>query len=157
MKNLKNVIFSLVILAGIMTSSTYAANDPNFEIYNKSKEDIKVVITTTGERTMDPVKREIRIANNRKEKTVAKEGTWRETLPSTLAAVGVMVIDGDGKHEFSIQREEATETIYLSWNPEKSTALYPQTGPLMGLLGKTKSGLPLKNNISSNQIKEIRH
>ncbi|HLJ31833.1 MAG TPA: hypothetical protein VKU36_05315 [Candidatus Babeliales bacterium] len=156
MKSLKNVIFSLVILAGVITLSMHAANDPNFEIYNKSKEDIKVVIATAGERTMDPVKREIRITSNKKEQTVAKESTWRETLPSTLAGVGVMVVDSDGKHEFNVQREDATETIYLSWNPEKSTALYPQTGPLMGLLGKTKSGLSLKNNISSNQIKQVK-
>jgi hypothetical protein len=44
------------------------------------------------------------------------------------------------------------KTVYLTFNPEKSPAVYPQTGPLKGFLGKTETGLPLKNNVSASNI-----
>ncbi len=48
------------------------------------------------------------------------------------------------------------KTKYMSIDLNKTPALYPQTGPLLGLMGKTKSGLPLKNNVSAGQIRQIK-
>ena len=52
------------------------------------------------------------------------------------------------------------KTKYLTWNPAKATPLYPQTGPMMGLMGRynplgagtTESGLPLGNNVTEREI-----
>lgn len=46
----------------------------------------------------------------------------------------------------------ARSTVFVTFNPEKPMALYPQTGPLKGWLGKTESGLPLKNNLKVENI-----
>ena len=42
------------------------------------------------------------------------------------------------------------KTVYVTW--DEKDVLRPQTGPLMGLLGKTKSGLSLKNNVEPRDI-----
>jgi hypothetical protein len=44
------------------------------------------------------------------------------------------------------------KTKYVTWNPSKSPFLYPQTGPLMGMTGKSDSGYPLSNNLAQSQI-----
>ena len=45
------------------------------------------------------------------------------------------------------------KTKYLTWNPAKSPYLYPQTGPLMGLLSRTSSGYPLAVNVKQSDIR----
>lgn len=44
------------------------------------------------------------------------------------------------------------KTKYLTWNPAKTPSLYPQTGQLMGLLGKSDTGWSLSKNLSQSQI-----
>ncbi|HXW86119.1 MAG TPA: hypothetical protein VEK38_02130 [Candidatus Bathyarchaeia archaeon] len=43
-------------------------------------------------------------------------------------------------------------TVFLTWDGK---TLRPQTGPLLGLLNKTESGLPLKNNVTAGNIQQI--
>ena len=62
---------------------------------------------------------------------------------------------------FRAHSKEATETYEVTLR-DKNRTMYlranqygkfgPQTGPLMGLKGKTKSGLPLKNNITCDDV-----
>ena len=56
------------------------------------------------------------------------------------------------KYEASFKLKCNGKTAYVSWNTAKKMPLYPQTGPLMGLMGKTESGLSLSNNIKSSDF-----
>ncbi|HLJ31834.1 MAG TPA: hypothetical protein VKU36_05320 [Candidatus Babeliales bacterium] len=146
MKNLKNIAFSLVILSGIIASSTHATNDPNVEVFNKSKYDVIVKLITDKTHQVQ---------------RVPQDHTWQIALPGTTTGVAIVITCNDTRTVNEFEVKPGNKTVYVSWNPEKKPALYPQTGPLMGLLGKynpngkTNSGLPLNNNVSSSQIKQI--
>jgi|SRR5580658_3207510 hypothetical protein len=146
MKNLKNIVFSLVIFSVIIASSTHAINDPNVEIINKSKCDIIVKLVTDKANQVGKI---------------PQDHVWETTLSGTEAGLDITISCDEKRTTNKFQLKPGNKTVYLSWNPEKSSPLYPQTGPLMGLLGKynrngkTNSGLPLNNNISSSQIKKI--
>lgn len=62
----------------------------------------------------------------------------------------VEIRHGRGSYKYTIR--PGHKTVFVSFNTEKSPSLYPQTGPLKGLLGKTESGLPLKNNLKAGMI-----
>jgi len=148
MKNMKSILVKMTLLIATVTSYTLQAA-PNFEIYNKSKTPIKVRVSNIrGEAT---------------ESSVPADQVWRTTVNSVLHGFRVAITTADNDLEvFDLHPEDKDETAYVSFDPNKRPALYPQTGPLMGLMGKhnpffgqTKSGLPLTHNIASVNIKKM--
>ncbi len=147
MKNIKNILTAVVTAAVLYCPQTIQCsaplNAPDVEIYNKSNEDITVFITNLD----NQVPRSINVAKGMAVKydtdinSELKFEIWSLSNKNANRLLAVATINAPGK------------TKYLTWNPEKKPSLYPQTGPLLGLMGKTQSGLSLKDNISSSMIK----
>ena len=136
MKNVKNISLAITIAALINTQCTQSAV-PVIEIYNKSNNVIKVTIFAGPNRVSTDA-------------VVYSNDTWKPTQAvDPNSVLDIHITDGRVYH-FNIQAPGKTK--YLTWNPAKSMPLYPETGPLLGLMGQTKSGLSLKNNVSSSQI-----
>jgi hypothetical protein len=148
MKKIFLSILSAVTLFNISLSANVASNV--IEIYNKQTSNIIVDITETrqGRKIIFPA---VSIPGNQ-QWLCKREVDMNSVLDFTVSTpkgniIAEYVIDAPGK------------TKYLSWDNVKSgsryfeSCLYPQTGPLMGLMGKTKSGLSLKNNVEASQIK----
>jgi hypothetical protein len=119
--------------------------DPVVEIYNKDKDSIQVNLIDVG---------------GSMQKTIATA----YVAPSQQWNSGSRVIDMDNKMMIEVLKQNKIigrfmisapgKTKYVTWNPAKSPSLYPQTGPFMGFMGTTDSGLSLKNNVSSGQISQ---
>jgi hypothetical protein len=147
MKNIKNILTAVVTAAVLYCSQTIqcsaSLSAPDVEIYNKSNEDITVFITNLD----NQVPRSINVAKGMAVKydtdinSELKFEIWSLSNKNANRLLAVATINAPGK------------TKYLTWNPEKKPSLYPQTGPLLGLMGKTQSGLSLKDNVSSSMIK----
>ncbi len=143
MKNTKNIFFLFASIVATASSNMQAI--PNFELYNKADKAIGVVLGT--QKYIVPSMKQLPL-------TIDTANTiYLEIFPDTksIAALNMNMMQY-APNKFSINA--SGKTVYLTWNPAKSTSLYPQTGPLMGLMGKTESGLSLKNNLSSSMIKE---
>jgi len=58
---------------------------------------------------------------------------------------------------FGFEPSARGKTKYLTWNPAKHNKpnmnFYPQTGPLMGFLGKSEGGYSLKYNVKQADIR----
>lgn len=149
-----NIKGTFIAICSILSLSTVSISnaDPNFELYNKGKQPIGFTIEYPVNQMFKGIVAPLK--NNRQ--TIAPgvdtlvltiyEGVTRESdIEKTTVRMS-------GK-EFTIKLPKGkTTTVYLTWNPIKPFALYPQTGPLMGFLGKTESGLSLRNNIKADQI-----
>ncbi|HLJ31835.1 MAG TPA: hypothetical protein VKU36_05325 [Candidatus Babeliales bacterium] len=149
MKSLKNITCSLLLTIATLSTS-YTLSAPVMEIYNKQKggsDFVRFIITDldTGKTVASPY-----VGRGKGKQWQSPEGSIDpnhelqfEVWTDPKAAKQTFVVNASGK-----------KTIYLSWNPEESVPLYPQTGPLMGFLGKTESGLPLdkKVNVSRDEI-----
>lgn len=124
--------------------------DVNFELYNKSKAAFKTnaIIKVFGGTILQgdigsPKQKTYAIASNVSRAQIkvddpAKFGIYLEILHT------------DGTHTYTIR--PGSKNVYLSFSPDKSPNVYPQTGPLKGWLGKTESGLSLKNNLPESSI-----
>ena len=148
MKNIQNMFFAVLSSIALFNGSLSASSaptgsfDPVIEIYNKDKESIQVNVTDLK------TKRPILTAY------VSPGKQWNS---------GTQAIDMANTLLFTILKQNqvvaeyvihSLGTKYVTWNPSKSPALYTQTGPLMGFMGKTESGLSLKNNVRSGAIQE---
>ncbi|HLJ31832.1 MAG TPA: hypothetical protein VKU36_05310 [Candidatus Babeliales bacterium] len=142
MKNTKNIILGAMLVMVVTTKAV--STDPNFEFYNKSNAPAHVFVTVNDA---------FSIAEN-----VDAGKILRQTVkPNSSITVEITPASGGASQTFELN--PADKTAYVSWNPEKKPALYPQTGPLKGIgkmLGmKSNSGLSLKNNLSASQIEQI--
>ena len=164
MKNIKNMLLSIVSIAAFATSQSIIASSaptgtsgllksiqgPGFEMYNKATNPITITIFIDGafDRFADinangkfvkdiDTKKPMQVGIYDKVTKIATGTFSREITPAPKALYN---LNAPGK------------TKYLTWNPAKSTALYPQTGTFMGLSGKSDSGYPLSDNISQSQI-----
>jgi hypothetical protein len=141
MKNTKNIILGAMLVMGISTKAV--STDPNFEFYNKSKAPAHVFVTVND-------------AFNIAENVDAGKVLRRTVQPNSSITVEITPADSTSQ---IFELNPAGKTAYVSWNPEKKPALYPQTGPLMGvgkMIGmKSHSGLSLKNNLSASQIEQL--
>lgn len=147
MKNIKNILTVVVTTAVLYCSQTIqcsrSLSAPNIEIYNKSNEEITVLITNVD----NQVPRAITVPKGMAVKYDADINSelrfeiWSLSKLNEKRFLATATINAPGK------------TKYLTWNPEKKPSLYPQTGPLLGLMGKTQSGLSLKDNLSPSMIK----
>lgn len=143
MQNIKAIVL-LIATIGI----NFIAQAESFEIFNKAKDSIRVTVRGTSF---------IVAPNSQKSTYIIDDALY------TITITNPMNMSKDNTHMFQITRDrDSKQTTYLTWNPAKKPSLYPQTGPLMGLMGKynpiagvTKSSKSLRNNITANQIKHI--
>lgn len=167
MKNIKNMFAIVATITLFLTSQSSMASSkefatksggllkqmqgPGFELFNKASNTITITIFIDGvftklfniqpqgkaQLTVD-VKKPIQLGIYNQETKISTTTFTRNITPKP-------------DHSYTLDAPEKTK--YLTWNPAKGNApLYPQTGPLMGLMGKTESGLPLNNNISAKEI-----
>ena len=133
-----------------------------FELKNKAKRPIWIAIANgggltaskamkvdTGE-TITPGGREIN------PKLDTQLAVWYSDPSSAVSyeasgfgIVGRKVFKPKPNKFFSFPRNK---TLYLTW--DESNYARPQTGPLGGMLGKTDTGLSLKNNVEKGEIEE---
>lgn len=120
---------------------------PTFELYNKSKENIWVRLKNGN----DIVKYQ------RTEVFSSQPGRVVQLNPDTNKESHLEVwFDDPEASLYGRKRADyeldlpAKRNLYLTYAP--SLNIYPQTGPWKGLLGKTKSGLSLKNNVLAAEI-----
>jgi len=147
MKNTINTILGIALLMGIATSMQA---DPNFEFYNKDKANGRAKITLW-----------VGNENIVNDKIVDSDEIYQATI-DPQKNVTLIVFTVDQKYRYFTLNAPG-KTKYLSWDMSKEPKpLYPQTGPLMGLMGrynpfgagKTETGLPLNNNVQNKQIEE---
>jgi hypothetical protein len=137
MTNIKNISFLIVLVSLLsVTQISLGMMRINFEIYNKSKNTIKVNVD--GEEALvSPMKQ------------------YPQTFTNINKRINVDIYPNASSLEmrrFIIVTEG--KTVYLSWNPAKRPSLYPETGPWLGSLGITESGLKLvkEKNVKPNEI-----
>jgi len=144
MKNVKSTLFIFASIVTMVTSLSIAAV-PNFELYNKANKAIGMVLGS--QQYIVQSMQQLPLTTN------TSSTIYVEVYPDTNSTAELkMKMAEFNPHKFRI--DAAGKTVYLSWNPSKSPSLYPQTGPLMGLMGKTESGYSLSNNITSSAIKK---
>jgi hypothetical protein len=136
MKNIKKLLATALIISSFISLSSYIQAEPNVELYNKSKNNISMFLNRNGNL--------IAGAN------IPAGGKWNYILENVAQPFSVEIRENDQKQEWVINAP--SKTYYLSYTPTKSPSLYPQTGTLMGLLGKSDSGFSLKNNLKSSDI-----
>lgn len=143
MKSIKNIFITITAIG--MTFTSFA--EINFEFYNKDKGYGRVYITLK--------------VNNKDivtHKIVDHDEIYQATIdPQSPVELNVFTVD---QKNLNYIINAPGKTKYLSWDYTKPVSLYPQTGPLKGLMGrynpfgegKTETGLPLNNNVSEKQI-----
>ncbi len=137
MKLLKNMFLFSTMFIGYSAINAV----PNFELLNKSKKTIQL---TLSDELVGLPKTKKSVT-----KDIASGKHWGYTTQKN-SKITLKITDGGTSNNYSIYTPN--KTTYLTYNPAKTPSLYPQTGPLMGLVGNTESGLPLKNNIKSADI-----
>ena len=165
MQSIKNVFVS-ILLTIIVFNTSLSSNAPTtsipvVEIYNKDEDSIliQVGIDKTGEGKIYHMIAYATIPSNAQGKILSSNVINIQTQVLRISILKNNEVVG----EFSIKAPGKTK--YLTWSSAKKPSLYPQTGPLMGLMGrynplgqgKTESGLPLHNNVSEKQIVEVKH
>ena len=145
---MKNIVFSISLVAAICTSFNTKAGT-NFELFNKSAKPIGIKIQKLG---YSPTKH---IIPSQKQLPLEINDITQTRYLSIYEDANTMDAIAGSSKDFKIN-PQGKQTVYLTWNPAKAPYLYPQTGPLMGMLGKTESGLPLdkKTNIEQKQIQK---
>ena len=136
MKNIKNIFLSISSVVTVATSFAMQVT-PTFEIYNKDKQAI-IVTLNQKKYTVDP-------------------GKNLQLAMSTIKPISFDIEYSPGVYSIQTETEKYIikaqgSTIYLTFDSSHKPTLYPQTGPLMGLLSKTKSGLSLNNNVNPSEI-----
>ena len=158
MKNIKTMLIGALIIGSMGFSSLQAGTaellkktqGPGFELYNKASGTITAAILIDGELTTQDV-----LPNKKLLKTVdtskpIRLGIYNEPTKnvSTTFISGALTPQPNFVYELNAPKK----TKYVTWNPSKSPALYPQTGTLLGLSGKSDSGYPLGSNLGQSQI-----
>jgi len=117
----------------LMTGSiTAQATDPGFEVQNKS--DTIFVKIKNDDKFVTTVKAE-------KEKTASFN---IDTRKETVLYIYKSNPTDPSIAPFRVYKIKVGKTIYVTWNND---SLYPETGPMKGLTGNTKTGYSLKNNV----------
>jgi hypothetical protein len=169
MKNIKSIFASFIVVMGLLSSQLSVAMTskkqqdlgPGFEFFNKSRVLTTIVLFVNGQfkETANIVSQgrypmavdlnqpiQLGIYGNVTNISMTKGTLLKDITPLPYA---VYEFNAPGK------------TKYISWDPEVNTMigerpLHPQTGPLLGLLGKSASGFPLgATNISSKEIRGL--
>jgi hypothetical protein len=162
MKNSKNILIILTTaLCSFTTQISHTGTSallkkvqgPGFELFNKAPNDITVTVF---------------IDNKFSEtRNVAPQGKFLKTI-DVNQPIQVGIYDQVTKVSTGFLSREITpqpnhfyeikapgKTKYVTWNPAKSPSFYSQTGPLLGLMGKTESGYPL-SSLTRQEIVKIK-
>ena len=143
MKNFTNVLLTIASGIALFTAQTSVGSTHMIEVYNKENTSIQLDITEmgTGGRKNFPT---VYVAANQQWRSGDRNVDMNAELEFTISDKGKMI----GRYQVNAPGK----TKYLSWDRAKNPSLYPQTGPLLGLLGQTKSGYGLENNVRASQI-----
>lgn len=165
MKIMKNLFITIVSIGCFNTYNIYtmagttgvlkSIQGPGFELYNKASQTISIALIINGQLTTANIG-----AGKKFEKTVdLKEtirlGVFNKQTPNISTAFGSGIVTQltiTPQPDAIYDLNAPGKTKYLTWNPAKSPILYPQTGTLMGLSGKSDSGWPLSSNLQQSQI-----
>ena len=119
----------------------------SFEIRNKSKDELYFSVSSDG-------------------KVVSEDGTvlsdttniWLKVgskktaqIPVDISKKTLVTIYNPATGDNELHSLPIAKTLYLTWDGK---VLRPQTGPAKGLLGKTETGLSIKNNVSKKDVKK---
>lgn len=121
------------------------AKDGQFEIMNKSPNELSVTVLNSG------------MVYKKNQKVPASKGGSKPYLQSklipTFPTLLIVKYKSGGKEYAQAYVFPANKKVYLTW--DRKNFARPQTGPLMGLSGKTESGLSLKGNVKKGNIKKL--
>lgn len=138
----------LVALASIpWTSHTLSGSqvEPNFELWNKTN---KALYFSLGDSKNDPINKPLQALQSDKYFT-----TRVDMSQPTLLVIADGPIIGQA-HAWHYQFTP-NKTIYVRMKTEGGKYFFgPQTGPWLGLLGKTERGYSLKNNVTVADIRQ---
>lgn len=157
MKNIKSMLFLSVIstLSCLNVSAGTAdllkkTQGPGFELFNKASHTISIAVLIDGNLTTADIASGSKFLKDVDVSKTIRLGIYNKPTKgiSTAFLSGAITPQPDAIYDLNA----AGKTKYITYNPSKSPALYPQTGPLMGLRGKTESGYPLGSNLSQSQI-----
>jgi hypothetical protein len=151
MKNIKKILLAITVIVSTTAYNIHAAL--TFELFNKSDNNIRWILATENETLAS-----MELAAGKKAYLPEEKNKIAFDAPDLL--LSIIVTSDRNEHIYRHHILASGKTKYLTWNPAKQPHLYPQTGPLMGLMGKynpfgkgkTESGLPLNNNVQSSQI-----
>lgn len=153
MKSIKNILLAVASITAFATSQSSIAA-PNFEVMNKAAEPIGIRIFAGPDTYMDIVQPGTQAQY---QKNIATSGSISvEVYPETNTTISLnsKIKYNPTKHKYLINANG--KIVFLTWDPTKSTPLYPQTGKgFLRSLGGPKtseSGQPLADNITANQI-----
>lgn len=129
---------SLLALGVALFALSLIQADDGFEIYNKAPYPIWYRLASKGA-----------LGSGLLHSLNPKE-TERIPLDTSYeAALSIYKTEPQGQLPDKLHTFTTGKTIYVTWNE----SLRPQTGQGLGILGLTKSGLSLKNNVKQYDIK----
>jgi hypothetical protein len=146
MKNTKNIFVSVLSIVLLSLQTLCIAHDLTFELFNKDTKTIKWNLYDKQEKLIS----EGLLAPGQKAYLPQKANEIALNASRLMLRV-TSRHDGGAQMYYHIDAPGKTKCI--TWNPVKTPALYPQTGPYLGLAGTTESGLPLNNNVQSSEIR----
>ncbi len=122
---------------------------PGFEIYNKAPQAISVAVVVDGKLSTADIVSNKKYAQDVDLNKTIRLGIYNKQTKgiSTSFMTGAITPQPDAIYDLT-----GSGTKYVTFTPSKSPSLYPQTGTLMGLSGKSDSGYPLNKNLSQSQI-----
>jgi hypothetical protein len=157
MKSTKNLLLTIAMPVIVVLNVHAGTSDllkktqgPGFELYNKAAQTISVAVLIDGQLSTADVAPSGKFLKDVDTSKTIRLGIYNKPTKgiSTAFISGAITPQPDVVYEL----KAPGKTKYVTYNPSKSSALYPQTGPLMGLKGKTESGYPLGSNLQQGQI-----
>lgn len=142
-------IISLNINAGT-SALLKKTQGPGFELFNKASHTISVALLIEGQLSTQDVTSGSKFLKDVDVSKPMRLGIYNKPTKgiSTALLSGAITPQPDFVYELNA----SGKTKYVTYNPSKNPALYPQTGPLMGITGKSDSGYPLGSNLSQSHI-----
>lgn len=148
---MKQILFLLI------ASTSFIQADKEFEIYNKASRPIWFILKngsrggefdpttakTTPFKIVEVKSGEQRIRDLDPNRVTKLEIFDRD--PRAMSLASSQSVTGGKEYTFTLGKD-----IYVTWDEQ---GLRPQTGPIRGWAGRTKSGLSLKNNVTRNDIR----
>jgi hypothetical protein len=140
MKNTKIMAIAIGMICSLMTFSSTIHAVANFELYNKANKEITVTM---------------KVGTTKKQVFRIPAGYAGQRNITDNQPVYLLIQEEPGISVNIYKKILPTDkTKYITFTPGKSPNVYPQTGPYMGLMRKTESGLSLSNNIDKGYIQE---
>jgi hypothetical protein len=140
MKSTKMIAIITGMICSVIAFGSTIHAVANFELYNKASKEITVTM---------------KVGTNKKQVFRIPAGYAGQRDVTDNQPIYLLIQEEPGISVNIFKKILPTDkTKYITFTPGKSPNVYPQTGPLWGLAGKTESGLSLKNNIDKFYIQE---